>query len=289
MVPQQLRIDVEPALSGAKMVLAFSGWMDGGDVSTGTVKRLVERLGAKPFAQIEPESFYIYSFPGAMEVTAMFRPHIVIREGLIKAFEPPANTFYYDQGRNLVFLVGKEPNLNWQSFGDCIFALASRIGVSEIFFVGSFGGAVPHTREPRLYVTVSDTHLRPIMQKCGVRLTNYEGPGSFTTFLMTQAEQRGCDMASVVAEIPGYLQGTNPLSIEAVTRKLAVILGLSIDLTELRGASNEWESRVSEAVEKNPDLAKQVRKLEESYDDDLIGTPTDAPPDPPSADGTEPA
>ena len=79
-------------------------------------------------------------------------------------------------------------------------------------------------------------------------------------------------MASVVAEIPGYLQGTNPLSIEAVTRKLAVILGLSIDLTELRGASNEWESRVSEAVEKNPDLAKQVRKLEESYDDgDLVG------------------
>ena len=43
------------ALSAA--VLAFSGWMDGGDVSTGTVRRLVDLLGAKPFADIDPCGF----------------------------------------------------------------------------------------------------------------------------------------------------------------------------------------------------------------------------------------
>ena len=30
-----------PELAQATLVLAFSGWMDGGDVSTGTVTRLV--------------------------------------------------------------------------------------------------------------------------------------------------------------------------------------------------------------------------------------------------------
>ena len=63
------------------------------------------------------------------------------------------------------------------------------------------------------------------------------------------------EMASLVAEIPSYLQGTNLLSIEAVTRRLAKILKLSLDLDSLRAASTEWELQVSSAVEENEDLA----------------------------------
>ena len=59
-----LRIDDCPTLHDATLVLAFSGWMDGGDVSTGTVQRLVELLSADPIAEIDPEPFYIYNFPG---------------------------------------------------------------------------------------------------------------------------------------------------------------------------------------------------------------------------------
>ncbi len=205
-----------------------------------------------------------------MEVTALFRPHIEIRDGVVQSFEPPTNRFYAHEARRLAFLVGKEPNLNWSRFGECVFDLAAQFDISTILFVGSFGGSVPHTREPRLFFTVSDPELRPKMQEYGLVGANYEGPGSFTTYLMTHARERGLEMASVVAEIPGYLQGTNPLSIEAVTRRLAAILDLNVDLTEMRGVSNDWESRVSAEVEKNPDLAKQIRELEEQYDDDLI-------------------
>ncbi len=48
-----------PTLPGATLVLAFSGWMDGGDVSTGTVSRLVSLLEADRIAEIDPEPFYI--------------------------------------------------------------------------------------------------------------------------------------------------------------------------------------------------------------------------------------
>ena len=82
-------------------------------------------------------------------------------------------------------------------------------------------------------------------------------------------------MISLVAEIPGYLQGLNPLSIEAVTRRLARILNVPLDLADLRTASNEWEVQVTEAVEKDEDLAGTVRKLEEQYDNELIGRPTE--------------
>ena len=272
-MPDRLRIQARPDLTDSTMVLAFSGWMDGGDVSTGTVSRLVHLLKAKSVADIDPEPFYIYNFPGSMEVAALFRPHIEIEDGLIKTVNLPSNTFFCHEPAKLVLFIGKEPNLHWPTFGDCILKMAEIVKVKRILFVGSFGGAVPHTREPRLYVTASDDKILPDLQQYGLRPSNYEGPGSFTTYLMTRASGAGLDMASLVAEIPGYLQGTNPLSIEAVTRRLAKILSLPLDLAELRSASNEWENQVSEAVAQDDDLAAKVRELEELYDNDLIGKP----------------
>src|SRR5436309_14400329 len=91
---QLLRVRDCPALDRATLVLAFTGWMDGGDVSTGTVRRLVDLLDAKPIAEIDPEPFYLYNFPGPMEVTALFRPSIKIEDGQITEFNLPTNIFY---------------------------------------------------------------------------------------------------------------------------------------------------------------------------------------------------
>lgn len=262
-----------PSLTDATMLLALSGWMDGGDVSIGTVQRLVDQLRAKKVAEIDSEAFYIFNFPGAMELAPLFRPHIKIKDGRVRECDLPQNIFYCDQKKNLAFFVGKEPNLKWRTFGECIFSFASQIGVSRIISVGSFCGTVPHTREPRLYASVSNASLKQYLQKSGVRPADYEGPGSFTSYLMTQAGDQGFEMVSLVAEIPSYLQGTNPLSIEAVTRRIALILGLKTDLAALRGVSNEWESQVSKAVGKDPELEEKIRELEKQYDDELLNTP----------------
>jgi proteasome assembly chaperone (PAC2) family protein len=267
---EHLRIHHCPALDRATLVLAFSGWMDGGDVSTGTVRRLVDLLGARPIAQIDPEPFYIYNFPGSMELAALFRPTVRIQDGRISAFEMPTNTFHCHEPANVVLFLGKEPNLHWRAFGEAILELARRVGVHRVLFVGSFGGAVPHTREPRLYVTCSEPKLLPEMERYGLRRTGYEGPGSFTSYLLTQAPSAGLEMTSLVAEIPGYLQGRNPTSIEAVTRRLAKILQLPLDLDSLRAESTEWELQVSQAVEQDKKLAKTVRQLEEAYDNELL-------------------
>jgi hypothetical protein len=138
-------------------------------------------------------------------------------------------------------------------------------------FVGSFGGSVPHTREPRLHVTCSDAALLPEMARYGLlRRSEYEGPGSFASYLMTRAPAGGLEMVSLAAEIPGYLQGRNPVCIEAVTRRLAKILRLPLELGALRAESTAWELEVSTAVERDDALAEAVRRLEEEYDEDLL-------------------
>jgi proteasome assembly chaperone (PAC2) family protein len=259
-----------PTMEGATLVLAFSGWMDGGNVSTGTVERLVHLLAAKSFAEIDPEPFYIYNFPGPMEVAALFRPYVEVEGGLIKAVRMPSNVFYAHEPARLILFVGKEPHMHWRAFGEGIFRLAHRVGVRRILFVGSFGGSVPHTREPRMFITCSDAELLPEMERYGVRRSDYEGPGSFTTYLMQATAAEGFRMVSLVAEIPGYLQGTNPLSIEAVSRRLAKILKLPLELGSLRVASTEWELKISSIIENDKDFAEKVRQLEQEYDNDLL-------------------
>ena len=272
MPSDRLNIASQPTLHEGRMVLTLSGWLDGGEVSTGTAEWLVKKLGAHKVASIDPESFCVYNLPGSMEIASLFRPHTKIEDGVVTAYQAPENTFFCNQEHGLLLFRGKEPNFGWTEFAECIFSFASRAGVSTVYFVGSFGGAVPHTREPRLTSTVSDESLRPALERCGVRFTDYEGPASFSTYLLTQARSRGLCMASFVAEIPAYIQGNNPRCIEAVLRKLGAILGLEIGLDELRTLAAAWEERLNRALERTPDLAKLIRKLEADYDNEVFDT-----------------
>ncbi|UCF43999.1 MAG: PAC2 family protein [Planctomycetota bacterium] len=270
MPPSKLQVYKTPTLNAPRMLLGLSGWMDGGQVSTGTIKCLIEKLNAQKFAQIDPEGFYLYSFPAAMEITALFRPHTKIKDGLIKAYEAPANTFYACEQHNLILFSGKEPNLNWQQFAECIFSLSSQFAVTTIYFIGSVAGLVPHTREPRLFCSVSDEKLKETLRHYGVNFTNYEGPASIVTYLTSNAAKHSLSMASLVATIPAYVQGNNPKCVEAVTRRLAGILGLEIQLDDLRGISDEFEKKLTDVVQDQPELASNITKLEEDYDNEIF-------------------
>ena len=244
--------------------------MDGGDVSTGTVKCLIEKLDARKFAEVEPEGFYIYSFPGSMEMTALFRPHTQIHDGLIRSFEIPADAFYCSQENDLILFSGKEPNLNWSEFAECIFSLCEQFGIEMIYFIGSVAGLVPHTREPRLFCSVSDSELKETFQHYGVKFTNYEGPASIVTYLTACCRERGLKMVSLVATIPAYVQGSNPKCIEAVTRRLVGMLDIQLKFDDLRLVSDEFEKKLSDIVQEQPELESNIQKLEEDYDNEIF-------------------
>jgi len=270
MTTGKLNIFKKPKLKSPRLLLGFSGWMDGGEVSTGTVKYLVDKLEAERFAIIDAEGFYIYSFPGSMEMTSLFRPYTKIKDGLIETYEVPANSFFYDDKNNLILFLGKEPNLNWEEFAGCIFLLCAEFGVEMTYFIGSVAGLVPHTREPRLLCSVSNAELRETLRHYGVSFTDYEGPASIVTYLMANCTDRDLSMASFVATIPAYVQGQNPKCIEAVTHRIVGILGMKIVFDDLRIVSDEFEKKLNEVVQEQPELATNIRKLEEDYDNEIF-------------------
>lgn len=267
-----LKILAHPNLNGGRMVLAFTGWMDGGDVSTGSVDWLVNSLAAEKVAEIDPDPFYIYNFPGSMELSSLFRPEVLIEDGMIEALEFPENIFYADAVQNIVLFKGKEPNYCWRQFADAIFAVAEELGVSTLYFVGSYAGMVPHTRDPRITSSVSHPELRKLMEQYGIKFANYEGPASFSTYLIREAPKRGLQMVNLVAEIPAYVESTNPKCIEMMVRKMGAILDLPVTVDALRSLTETWEKRVNEALDAQDDMLKYISKLEEDYDNEVFDT-----------------
>ena len=266
----KLKIYKRPNFKNPRLLLGFSGWMDGGDVSTGTVNCLIDKLGAQKFAEVGPEGFYLYSFPGPMEMTALFRPHTRIEDGLIKSYQTPADAFYCSEENDLILFSGKEPNLQWEEFAECIFSLCEQFGVEMIYFIGSVAGLVPHTREPRLFCSVSDAELKETFQHYGVKFTNYDGPASIVTHLTANCRKRGLRMVSFVATIPAYVQGSNPKCIEAVTRRLVGMLDIQVKFDDLRLVSDEFEKKLSDIVQEQPELEINIQKLEEDYDNEIF-------------------
>jgi len=66
------------------------------------------------------------------------------------------------------------------------------------------------------------------------------------------------------------VQGNNPRCIEAVIRRLAGILGLQIDLDDLRAVGDEFEKKLNDAVAEQPELSANIHKLEEDYDNEVF-------------------
>ena len=254
------------------MILGFTGWMDGGDVSTGTVQYLVSRLRATRFASIEAAGFYLYNFPGTMEFSALFRPRTKIEGGLIREFDEPSNVFFSDGTNNLILFEGKEPNLNWADYAGVIFEVCGRYGVERMVFIGSVSGLTPHTRQPRFSCVISDERIKAGLEGKPIVMTDYAGPASIITYLSVEAKKRGIEMLSLVAEIPAYLQGYNPRCVEAAVRCISGIVGLHVEVADLRELGDEFEKKVQDILQTQPDLLDKIQKLEADYDDQVFDT-----------------
>ena len=259
-------------MKSPSLIMGFSGWMDGGEVSTGTVGYMVEKTAAKRFAQIESEGFYLYNFPGGMDIAAALRPRVRLEGGLITSYTFPKNYFYYDLKDNIILFTGHEPSLAWEKFVDCVFMICREFNVEIIYFVGSVSGLIPHTREPRFLCSFSDKSIRDKLSHTLLKLSDYEGPASITNFIQHRASQENVKMVSLVAEIPAYVQGYNPKCVDAAVRLVSGLTGVHVNTDDLRAMGDEFEKRLDTLIRQQPDLAASIRKLEQDYDNEVFDT-----------------
>ena len=276
-----LRIEETPPLKDPVLITAFAGWSDAAQAATSAAKFLTATWDAYRFAEIDPEEFYDFTEN---------RPTVKLDEGNLRQITWPANECYYFRregaAHDFIVLVGIEPNLRWKLYTDTILEIIRRQKISLVLTLGALLADVPHTRPVRVTGTTSNPNAAARLKGLAVTASKYEGPTGIVGVLHDQLRRRQIDGASIWANVPHYISAAmNPKATAALLRRLDDLFDLGLDLRELEGAAQRFETEVSEAVAQDADASAYVRQLEERADADPEPEPEFRPPSQPLPSG----
>jgi predicted ATP-grasp superfamily ATP-dependent carboligase len=257
-------------LRAPAMVCAFQGWNDAGDAASGAVSFLTSALDARRFARIDSEEFYDFQAN---------RPCIRFDENQTREIAWPTVEIFEATAprapRDLVLVQGVEPSMRWRAFTSHLVDLAEALGVQLVVTLGALLGDVPHTRPVAMSGHASDAAL---LERLGIPASSYEGPTGIVGVLHTACAQAGLPSASLWAGVPHYVAAAaNPKAALALLRRVEVLIGVSVDVSELETSAADYERQVGLAVRSDPDIQAFVERLEQAADSEEQSSPDDLP------------
>jgi proteasome assembly chaperone (PAC2) family protein len=263
-----LTIDRKPTLRRPVLAAAFRGWNDGAQGATLAAGYLAQTWSARRFASIDPEEFYDFQAT---------RPHVALVEGITRRIDWPENAFYHaelaDADRDVVLLLGIEPNLRWRTFTNEVVEVAQELGVELVVTLGALLADVPHTRPSPVTGSASDPEL---VRELGLAASRYEGPTGIVGVLHDACRRAGLPSASLWAAVPHYASlAASPKAALALARRFTELVGTSVDLADLERAAEAYERQVSEAVSQDEETEAYVQELERRRD--TLGDELDIP------------
>jgi proteasome assembly chaperone (PAC2) family protein len=258
-VAEELRVHGRPELTRPVLIAAFRGWNDGAQAASLAAGYLAKTWGAKQFADVDPEGFFDFQAT---------RPHVSLEEGVTRRIDWPETAFYHARpdglDRDVVLLLGIEPNLRWRTFTDLLVGVARDLEVELMITLGALLADVPHTRPSPVTGSASDEEL---VQRLGLSASRYEGPTGIVGVLHDACKRAGIPSASLWAAVPHYVSLTpSPRAAVALCDRLGGLIGVEIGVDELEEAAASYEEQVSEAVASDEETAAYVEELERRAD-----------------------
>lgn len=259
-----VRWRTRPELDRPVLVAAFEGWNDAGDAASGTVRYLIDRYDGELVAEIDAEEFF--------DFTAT-RPQAEIDDDGVRRIVWPHTEVYAartgDGGRDLVLLIGTEPQLRWRTFCAQVTGLARDLGCRLVVVLGALVAEVPHSRPTPVVGTVSDPALQA---ELGLQPSTYQGPTGVVGVLSAACREAGLPAASLWAAVPTYVPtAPSPKAVLALLEHTAEVLGTHVPATDLEIAAAAYERQVTELVEEDDETSEYVSQLEERHDADTSG------------------
>lgn len=259
MTSEALRIIEEPQLRDPALITSFAGWNDAAEAATGAVRYLARKWGAKKFAELDPEDFYDFTET---------RPQVRLTRGNERRIRWPANDFFYyvdsERSSDFILLRGVEPQLRWRTYCTALLDLCNRMKVRRVVLLGGLIADVPHTRPVRVTGTSSDPEFLERLDSLRVGGSRYQGPTGIVGVLTDRLRREGMPCASLWATVPHYISTSNPRASQALLQRLDTLLDLRAPLLDSEREAADFDNQVSQAVERDPDVAAYVRQLEES-------------------------
>jgi len=245
-----------PELENPLLIAGFDGWGNALEVSRGMINYLIQKLGAKEFGRIKPEPFY--SFESR-------RPTVEIEDGIVKGIAHPNNFLYQvgkeQAGRDLIFLKGIEPSIQWFQYTDSILSLCKKLGVQTIVSIGGMYDHVLHT-DTMISVVASDEQLLETLKEKKAYTITYKGPSSIHSTLHAEAKKQGFKCVAMYCHCPYYLQGTTHFGLLSYAGEfLADWASLHLDTDELAVTWKNISKQIQDEIDKNPELQNMVNDI----------------------------
>lgn len=250
-----LDVDQWPQLRDPVMLVALTGWVDGGLAGTGALAVVAEQLEtARKFASIDLSDLV------DLQQT---RPTVSLIDGATRHIEWPSIELVAGRaGRDIVLVAGPEPSIRWRALADELVGAARKLGVTYAVTLGGMPSAVSHRRPIALLATATS---RSLAQEVGALRTDYVGPTGAQTVLQVALGDAGIEAVGLWAQVPHYLAGTpSPPAVRALLEQLREIAGVVVDLRALDEQSDAYTAKVEEGLAERPDVADLVRRLEDA-------------------------
>jgi proteasome assembly chaperone (PAC2) family protein len=252
-----------PELEQPTLILAFEGWNDAGDAASTAARHIRDRFGGEVFATIDAEEFYDFTTT---------RPMIRL-DGQDRHIDWPENSFAAvragegESARDLIVMVGTEPQLRWRSYCDQIVAMAEQYEIDMVVSLGALIADVVHSRPATVYSAANDLSL---IERLDLEPSSYEGPTGIVGVAHEALRSVGLGSISLWATVPSYVpHATSPKAALALVNRVAQLLDLAVPSTALEIGAAAYERQINELVAEDPDTEAYVTQLEAEYDNTM--------------------
>jgi proteasome assembly chaperone (PAC2) family protein len=250
----------EPAVTDPVLVVCLEGWVDAGLGATTALAALLGQGETEPIVTFNGEHF--------LDQRAR-RPVARIVNGVTTELSWPRTLVRHGRdadGRDILFLVGPEPDFHWRAFTDAVVGLARSWRVRLVVGLGAFPAPAPHTRPIKLAAT-APSESSYLIERVGIVQGELEVPAGVMAALEVAFGHAGTPAVSLWARVPHYVAGMPfPEASAVLVEGLAGIAGLTLDSSALRRAADSSRRQVDQLIAGSSEHEDMVRKLEESID-----------------------
>jgi proteasome assembly chaperone (PAC2) family protein len=255
-----LNVERWPELREPVLVVALTGWVDGGLAGAGAMATLAEQLeSAGRFAR--------YDLADVLDLQQT-RPTVHLADGVTREIDWPAVDLVAGHAeRDVVLCAGPEPSVHWRTFTQDLVGVAQKIGVAMAVGLGGMPAVVSHRRPVGVLATAT---TRSLAQEIGAMRADYTGPTGAQTVLQVALGEAGIPALGLWAQVPHYVAGNpSPPAIRALLERLRDVAGVHTSLDGLDAQTDEYLEKVEEGLKERPDVAEMVRAIEAQAEDEL--------------------
>ena len=263
-------------------------WSNGGRISSGLPRYLIEKLSAKKIGELGPQvSNMCYPFQVAGTHDA-FRPVAAFQEGLPSESMHREN-YFFDAGDGLVIFLGEEPWYRLDLYCQGFFEALKELGIKQSVAVEGVNGPAPPDLERRITCAYSKASMKEDLERYGLQFSSYGSDGrrgptiGMAMVSMAHFEYPDVEMFRLGAMAPLYplLSSNNQQlgitrdhrSFYDVMRRLNAMFELSIDLAELQTLGDAESRELQTNLEKLSESSREAKQVIEQVRSDYSYTP----------------